>query len=256
MNRASSKHATTAVCLLETVLRTLEGKYLDHRDGAGDVQKEEVEENELAEDDREGSLDDGKENLEIELIEGVASSLGDLSTNGSLPGVLKSFHAARSRKRISAMRNVWLMMQVQWLRFSIRTITLLLLLDLHQTNVPNSWSKSRGGLQTPGLAVAAASVEVVDCDNLSIILQISRANSQSRSRGKWTFLVVRQSQRASHALSESQTEWAGAEQTCLIHRQVFSSFSKSSRMLVYRKAHALCAFPGSLDISCHLNALL
>ena len=101
MNRANRKQTTTAICLLETVLRTLEGKYLGHRDGAGDVQNDEVEENELAEEDREGSLE-GRENLEIEIVEGVASSLGDLSTNGSLPGVLKSFHAVRSRNFISA----------------------------------------------------------------------------------------------------------------------------------------------------------
>ena len=98
--RARTKQTRTAICLLETVLRMLKGIYLDHRGGAGDVQKDEVEENELAEDDREVSLD-GKENLEMELVEGVASSLGDLSTNGSLPGVLKSFDAVRSRKPIS-----------------------------------------------------------------------------------------------------------------------------------------------------------
>ena len=99
--RASSTHNTTAICLLKAVLRTLRGQYLDHRDGAGDVQNDEVEENELAEADLEVSLD-GRENLEIEEMEGVASSLGDLSTNGSLPGVLNSFHAVRSRKPISA----------------------------------------------------------------------------------------------------------------------------------------------------------
>lgn len=53
MRRASSKQTTTAICLLETVLRMLEGKHLGHRDGAGDVQNDEVEENELAEDERE-----------------------------------------------------------------------------------------------------------------------------------------------------------------------------------------------------------
>ena len=79
----------------------LEGKYRGHRDGAGDVQNDEAEENELAEDDREDWLD-GRENLQIEVVEGVASCLGDLSTNGSLPGVLKSLHAVRSRKPISA----------------------------------------------------------------------------------------------------------------------------------------------------------
>ena len=101
MIRASSKQTTTATCLLETVLRKLDGKYLGHRDGAGEVQNDEVEENELADDDRDVSLD-GKENLDIGVVDGVARSLGDLSTKGSLPGVLKSFHAVRSRKPISA----------------------------------------------------------------------------------------------------------------------------------------------------------
>ena len=104
IKRPNSKQATTAICLLETVLRTLEGKYLGHRDRAGDVQNDEVEEKELVEDDREVSLD-GRENLEIELIEGVASGLGNLSTNGSLPGVLKSFRAVCSRKPILAERH-------------------------------------------------------------------------------------------------------------------------------------------------------
>ena len=101
---ARSKQMTTAICLLETVLRTLEGKYLDHRDGAGDTQKDEVDEKELAEDDLDGSLD-GRENFEMEPMEGVASSLGDLSTKGSLPGVLKSLSAVRSRRLILAERH-------------------------------------------------------------------------------------------------------------------------------------------------------
>ena len=99
--RASSKQTTTAICLLETVLRKLEGKYLGQREGAGEVQKDEVEEKELAEEEREVSLD-GKENLDIGAVDGVARRLGDLSTKGSLPGVLKSFHAVRSKKPISA----------------------------------------------------------------------------------------------------------------------------------------------------------
>lgn len=101
ISRASSKQTTTAICLFETVLRMLEGKYRGHRDGAGDVQNDEAEEKELAEDDRDDWLD-GRENLEIEVVEGVASCLGDLSTNGSFPGVLKSLHAVRSKKPISA----------------------------------------------------------------------------------------------------------------------------------------------------------
>lgn len=80
----------------------LEGKYLGHRGSAGEVQNDEVEENELAEEDREVSLDGKeKENLEDEVGQGVARSLGDLSTKGSLTGVLKSFLAVRSRKPIS-----------------------------------------------------------------------------------------------------------------------------------------------------------
>ena len=101
MTRASSKQTTTAICLLETVLRKLDGRYLGHREGAGEVQNDEVDENELAEDDREVSLD-GKDNLDIGVVDGVVRRLGDLSTKGSLPGVLKSFHAVRSRKPISA----------------------------------------------------------------------------------------------------------------------------------------------------------
>lgn len=104
MRRARSKQTTTAICLLETVLRTLEGKYLDQRVGAGDVQNDEADEKELVEDDLEGSLD-GRENFEMEPMEGVASSLGDLSTKGSLPGVLKSLSAVRSRRPISAERH-------------------------------------------------------------------------------------------------------------------------------------------------------
>ena len=104
MKRANSKQATTAICLLEIVLRTLEGKYLGHRDRAGEFQNDEVEEKELVDDDRDVSLD-GRENLEIELIEGVARGLGDLSTNGSLPGVLKSFRAVCSRNPILAERH-------------------------------------------------------------------------------------------------------------------------------------------------------
>ena len=108
MTRASIKQTTTAICLLETVLRKLEGKYLGHREGAGEVQKDEVEDNELAEDDREVSLD-GKENLDIGVVDGVGRSLGDLSRKGSFPGVLKNFNAVRSRKPISA----------KWYRFSL-----------------------------------------------------------------------------------------------------------------------------------------
>lgn len=107
MRRARSKQTTTAICLLETVLRRLEGKCLDHRDGAGDVQNDEAEEKELAEDDLEGSLD-GRENFEMDPMDGVASSLGDLSTKGSLPGVLKSLSAVRSRKPILAERHNWI----------------------------------------------------------------------------------------------------------------------------------------------------
>ena len=101
MTRAISKQTTTAICLLETVLRTLEGRYRGHRDGTGDIQNDEADDSELTEDDREGSLD-GRENLDMEIMEDLGSSLGDLSTNGSLPGVLNNFHAVRSRKPIPA----------------------------------------------------------------------------------------------------------------------------------------------------------
>lgn len=87
--------------LLDTVLRTLEGRYClgsalcpppvrvvskspaffgDHRGGAGDIQKDDEEDNEEVELELEELPDnDGNENLAIEDDEGVASSFGDFS---------------------------------------------------------------------------------------------------------------------------------------------------------------------------------
>jgi hypothetical protein len=69
----------------------------DQRDGAGDIQKDEADERELADDEAEECAE-GRMNVGIGTCDGVASSLGDLSMNGS--GVLESFHIARSRMPI------------------------------------------------------------------------------------------------------------------------------------------------------------
>ena len=63
----------------------------------------------MDEDDKELADEDedeceGKENLEMELREEVARSLGDLSMNGSLGGELNSRHTVDSRKPILGCR--------------------------------------------------------------------------------------------------------------------------------------------------------
>lgn len=78
-----NKQRKTAICLLETALRALIGRYRrgDHREGAGDLQKVEDEDRELEdeeEDVNEASVD-ARENLKTEEREGVARSLGDFS---------------------------------------------------------------------------------------------------------------------------------------------------------------------------------
>ena len=67
-----------------------------HLGGAGDVQNEDADEIDVV-DEAEDSPD-GKVKVGIRICEGVARSLGDLSTNGS--GVLESFQTARSKKLI------------------------------------------------------------------------------------------------------------------------------------------------------------
>ena len=77
----------------------LAGMHLtDHLEGAGEVQKEDPEDIDVVDDEADNSPD-GKVKVRIGTCEGVARSLGDLSTNGS--GVLESFHTARSKKLIS-----------------------------------------------------------------------------------------------------------------------------------------------------------
>lgn len=107
-SKASSKHATTAACLFETELLTVAGKYLtgDHREGVGDIQKVDDDESELVDDDDE-DCPDGRENFEMTFCDGVASSFGDLSTNGSRGGELKSRHTVRSRKPMSQIMEVY-----------------------------------------------------------------------------------------------------------------------------------------------------
>ncbi len=62
---------------------TPDGRYLvgDQRDLAGDIQKAEADDRELAEDDAD-EVSDGRENLDMDVQDGVASSLGDLSIDG------------------------------------------------------------------------------------------------------------------------------------------------------------------------------
>ena len=70
----------------------------DHREGVGDLQKMEAEEvEELREEDDDDDTD-GRENLEMDVREGEASNLGDLSRKGSCGGELKSRDIVLSRK--------------------------------------------------------------------------------------------------------------------------------------------------------------
>ena len=100
--KARSKHSRTASCLFEILFLTLDGRYLvgDQRDLAGDIQKAEADESELAEEDVDEDSE-GRENLDMEVREGVASSLGDFSKKGSLDGELNSLHTVASRNPIS-----------------------------------------------------------------------------------------------------------------------------------------------------------
>lgn len=67
----------------------------DQREGAGDAQNIDDEESELAEEEVEELRLDGSSNFEIVICGDVASSFGDLSRNGSLDGVLKTFQRLR-----------------------------------------------------------------------------------------------------------------------------------------------------------------
>ncbi len=82
---ARAKQKTTAICLFETLFRTLEGIYLlwDHRDVAfGDIQNLEEDEVEDVEDDDE-EVPECKENLDTGSFDVAGSSLGDFSRNVS-----------------------------------------------------------------------------------------------------------------------------------------------------------------------------
>ena len=68
----------------------------DHRDLAGDIQKADAEDRELPEEDADEDSE-GKENLDMEVQDGVASNLGDFSKKGSLEGELNKFHTVPSR---------------------------------------------------------------------------------------------------------------------------------------------------------------
>ena len=71
----------------------------DHLGGAGDVQNEDVDEIDVVDEEADDSPE-GKVKVGIGICDGVARSLGDLSTNGS--GVLESLQTARSKKLISS----------------------------------------------------------------------------------------------------------------------------------------------------------
>lgn len=98
-NRASIKHNTTATCLFETVFRTNEGMYLlcDQRDLVfGDIQKVEEDDTEDV-DDEDEDFPECRENLDTDSWDGVTSSLGDFSRNGSRGGEVNIRHTVRSR---------------------------------------------------------------------------------------------------------------------------------------------------------------
>lgn len=95
MSRANSRQSTTAICLLEAAFLTV-GGMKDHLEGAGEVQNIDEDESELAEDEAEEVRLDGSSNFDTLIREGVLSSLGDLSRNGSFDGVLKTFHILKS----------------------------------------------------------------------------------------------------------------------------------------------------------------
>lgn len=79
-------------------LRILNGIYLAcHRDGGGDVQNVSDDDSELLDEEVEDSPD-GRENIGAKVVEGVASSLGDLSVKGSLAGV--AYLNTRRSKRL------------------------------------------------------------------------------------------------------------------------------------------------------------
>jgi len=88
---------------LDTLFLTVDGRYLvgDQGDLAGDIQKADADDSELAEEEVDDDSE-GRENLLTELHDGVASSLGDFSTNGSLGGELNTPHTLRSRNPMGA----------------------------------------------------------------------------------------------------------------------------------------------------------
>ena len=76
----------------------------DHRGGAGDLQNNEADDAEELREEADDRLD-GSENLEIDVCEVVARSLGDLSVKGSRGGELKSRQTVFSRKPMAAGAN-------------------------------------------------------------------------------------------------------------------------------------------------------
>jgi hypothetical protein len=89
---------------LDTLFLTVDGRYLvgDQGDLAGDIQKADADDSELADDEVDDDDSEGRENLLTEVHDGVASSLGDFSKNGSLGGELSSPHTLPSRNPMGA----------------------------------------------------------------------------------------------------------------------------------------------------------
>lgn len=75
----------------------------DQREGAGDAQNIDDEESELAEEEAEELRLDGSSNFEMVHCDDAARSLGDLSRNGSLVGVLKSLQRFKAMAARVAM---------------------------------------------------------------------------------------------------------------------------------------------------------
>lgn len=82
------------------------GKYLtgDHPEGAGDVQKLDDSDSDELREELDDESSDGRENLEIEVCEGVAISFGDFSTIGSRDeGELKRRHTVFGMKPMARL---------------------------------------------------------------------------------------------------------------------------------------------------------
>lgn len=102
ISRANTRQKTTAICLLEAAFLIFAGMK-DQREGTGGAQNIDEDERELAEEEAEELRLDGSSNLEMVICDDAARSLGDLSRNGSLVGVLKTLQRLRPISATAAM---------------------------------------------------------------------------------------------------------------------------------------------------------